>query len=388
MSDPVIPLKRSASPPHHTRSVDKKPVLVVNKYKPGIVYRPSDFEEFKPAPQAHGDGFNNPDVPLNTRQGFMYKPCRPNPHLETLKFSTTDIPPFQVCLDAFDRSALALISDSYTKATTERGWVSVRANVAITEGKWFFEFRVVKSDDTKHVRLGIGRREASLEAPIGFDAYGYGLRDKTGDKVHLSRPKQFMNDGFKKGDVIGIVVELPKAEFTDVTRAQVAMRYKNNLYYEKFDYVPTKKMDHLLNPVTVFGEKAVVDANSWRPESLEGSCMKVYKNGEFMGTCFEDLYAFLPPNSELTSHKLNKDGKYVNNGSLGYYPTISVFNGGVAELNAGPNFDFKPSDLGDDVRGLHELYHENIADDIVWDLVDEIEAETLEDPTLSSFIKQ
>lgn len=287
------------------------------------------------------------------------------------------------CLDIFDRSALTSISEDYLSATTENGWVSVRSNVCMTEGKWYFEFNLLESGYTQHVRLGIGRREASLEAPIGFDGYGYGLRDKNGDKVHLSRPKPFMADGkgFMKGDVIGIVVELPKEPFMDVVRQQVPMRYKSNLYYEKFDYVSTKPMEHLLNPVTVFGERAIADSNSWMPETLPGSCMKVYKNGEPLGTCFEDLYSFLPPNSELTSNKFNKAGKFVNNGSLGYYPTISMFNGGVAELNCGPDFKFKPTDLGDDVRELHELYDERIADDIVWDLVDEIEAEAIEDPT-------
>lgn len=377
--DQLIPAKRSASPPHITRSLDKKPSVSLNKYKPGIEYQPSDFDEFKPASQQH-NGFHNVDVPLNTRQGFMYRPCRPNPLLNVLKFATADIPPYKTCLGLFDRSSLALLSGDCTKVTTERGWVSARANVAMTEGRWFFEFRIVESDDTRHVRVGIGRREASLEAPIGFDGYGYGLRDKTGDKVHLSRPKPFMDEGFQAGDVIGIVVELPEGPFMDVSRSQVAMRYKSNLYYEKFDYVATKPMDHLLNPVTVFGEKAIADANSWRPETLSGSKMTVYKNGKLMGTCFEDLYSFLPPNSELTNNKFNREGKYVNNGSLGYYPTLSVYNGGVAELNAGPGFDFKP-ELDDGVRPLYQLYDQSIADDILWDLVDELEAEAMEDPT-------
>ncbi|GME92582.1 unnamed protein product [[Candida] boidinii] len=53
-----------------------------------------------------------------------------------------------------------------------------------------------------HVRIGFARREASIEAPVGMDGYGYGLRDKTGQKVHLSRPSHFMKEGFGAGDVI------------------------------------------------------------------------------------------------------------------------------------------------------------------------------------------
>lgn len=400
-TEPVIPQKRNLEPEerhqYQTRSTtttsipnnqqldshdikalySKKKNIVINKFKPIISYKPIDFEQFN-APIAKSSFDPNfhiiEDIPFNTRRGFQYSPCRPNPDLPLLKFSTSDLPPFNASLSYFDRSSGTFISGDYNSVTTDKGWLSARTNIPIQEGKVYFEFNIVNSNEQSHVRIGVGRREASIEAPIGFDAYGYGLRDKTGQKLHLSRPVKFMKEGFKSGDVIGFLVELPKTEFQDIVRDQIAIRYKNRLYFERFDYTPTEKMEHLLNPVTVFGEKAIPDLNPFKPDFLPNSSIKIYKNGEFIGTAFEDLYAFLPPYSE----QKNNINKLNNNGTLGYYPTVSVFKGGIAEINPGPNFKCKPNDLEPDVKEFHELYNEKIADDVVWDIIDEIEAEAIQ----------
>lgn len=251
----------------------------------------------------------------------------------------------------------------------------------ITSGKVYWEFNILNSDNDSdaHVRIGVGRREASIEAPVGFDGYGYGIRDKTGQGVHLSRLRNFMEGGFHTGDVIGVVLELPEVandnKFVDVVRDQIAIRYRHRLYWEKFDYVSTEKMDHLLNPVIVFGERAVPDLNPWKPDTLPGSKLKIYKNGEFIGVAFEDLYDFNPPHSELKTNNKRKEDIHNNNGTLGYYPTISVFKKGVAEINSGPEFKYKPQDLDPDVVDLYDIYNQRIADDTVWDIIDEIEAE-------------
>ncbi|KAH3679954.1 hypothetical protein WICMUC_000697 [Wickerhamomyces mucosus] len=350
----------------------------MNKYQPYISYKPTDFLYFEPhAIESKIEGFYQiDDMPFNTRRGFQYSPSSPNPLLPIIKFSLTELPPFKPTLSYFDRSNATLISEDLSSVTTDRGWVSARASTPIQEGKVYLEFNIIKSDESSHVRIGIGRREASIEAPIGFDGYGYALRDKTGQKVHLSRPCPFM-DSFQTGDVIGFLIQLPiMTEFQDITRDQIAIRYRNRLYLEKFDYIPNKKMEHLLNPMTVFGEKTVADTNPFLPISLTNSSITIFKNGKYIGVPFEDLYAFLPPFSELGK---NKQNMFNNNGTLGYYPTVSVFNGGIAELNPGPNFKFRPDDLGNDVKDYCELYGEKIAEEIVWDIIDEIEAELIHD---------
>ena len=70
----------------------------------------------------------------------------------------------------------------------------------------------------------------------------------------------------------------------------------------------------------------------------------------------------------------------MNNNQLGYYPTISCFNGGTAEIITRIEdlkyFDKIRTETQAPVKTLDVLYMEKIAEDIVWDIVDEIEEES------------
>lgn len=76
--------------------------------------------------------------------------------------------------------------------------------------------------------------------------------------------------------------------------------------------------------------------------------------------------------------------KYVNNNKLGYYPTISCFNGGTARIITEANqleyLDQIKSEycVGKEpqVNTLDTLYKEQVAEDIVWDIIDELEQAT------------
>jgi len=121
----------------------------------------------------------------------------------------------------------------------------------------------------------------------------------------------------------------------------------------------------------------------------------VYKNGELVGTPFTDLLAFLPPASKPLTQSGARD---VDDGTLGYYPSVSVFRGGAAETNFGPRFWFPPPELGEDVemadssdtrmnpttrkhiagsqsqlRPISDRFNEQIAEDVTIDILDEID---------------
>ena len=68
------------------------------------------------------------------------------------------------------------LANDLKSITTTQGWRSSRTNVCIREGSYYFEFKILNSNEKSHVRIGVGRKEASLEAPVGFDGYSYGLR--------------------------------------------------------------------------------------------------------------------------------------------------------------------------------------------------------------------
>lgn len=105
--------------------------------------------------------------------------------------------------------------------------------------------------DGPHIRLGWGRREAPLNAPAGFDGYSYAYRDKTGDKVTLSRPLPY-GKPYKAGDVVGMYIKLPKErepedsnDPANIKRERIPIRWRNQLYFESLEYPKTREMEQL-----------------------------------------------------------------------------------------------------------------------------------------------
>ncbi|KAM3160708.1 SPRY domain-containing protein [Lachancea thermotolerans] len=423
------------------------------------------------------DGLIKPeDIPLN-RRNFIYTPCSANVLFPELKYSTTEYPFEQPGLNYMDRAddlCLAPGSNDTVAVQKSLGWRTGRCDACIKEGTVYWEVEIVnggvpdsqgaeslklvkdKLNSTPHVRVGVSRREASLEAPVGFDAYGYGIRDFCLESVHDGKLQQMLPvSQIKAGDRLGFLLHLPpiqeqviqaqsytkfkidalssyeagagsntsanadgplrkkakklnrefqkellrEQEHSNVVRDQIAIRYKNQLFFEATDYVKTTKPEYY---------------TSDRRErhdyyTLQDSYLKVFLNGKELGTAFEKLNPFLPPFSEIKyNEKLNfnywkneagfgdadnlKSGhdairkksilrnKYVNNGRLGYYATISCFNGGSGRLVTSINDmhhwnPLKASTPG--ARTLQDVFEEQVAEDVVWDIIDEVEAEML-----------
>lgn len=174
-----------------------------------------------------------------------------------------------VHLDWLDRSAYLKLADDAQSMTTEKGFRSARANVGVQQGAWYFE-AVVENGMPRdalvaggggdgggggpHARVGWGRRESSINGPAGADGYSYALRDATGEKVHLSRPRAY-GVPVRTGDVVGCLISLPPRREPDpadardpahVRRKRVAIRYKGQLYFETVDYTVCKEMEELV----------------------------------------------------------------------------------------------------------------------------------------------
>ncbi|KAI0015560.1 hypothetical protein F4780DRAFT_786591 [Xylariomycetidae sp. FL0641] len=310
---------------------------------------------------------------------FYYRQTEPEPHGPHISFE--------------DASTHMYLDQSGRHITTDKGFRMARANVAVREGTWYWECKITRgtirsaegatTDSHGHVRLGFARREASLDAPVGFDAYSYGIRDVQGQKVHMSRPKDFFPEGedIKEGDVVGLEIRLPSeqlhrkivqgqynpavdlsdeedptAESANIVRDRIPIRFKAHIYFEKIDYHTTKELEDLMNPAPS-GPGGAPASGSNRPGSeppnpnhplpalrtLPNSHVRIYKNGRPMGTAFTDLLAFLPPASRPQAQVGAREG--MDDGMLGYYPAISVFRGGAAEVNFGPDFWCPPAEL-------------------------------------------
>lgn len=357
--------------------------------------------------------FYTEDHPQN-RRGFRYSYCRTvDSSLPHVQYASIEVPPYSARGSFFDRSpAVALSKDAMTVSTLH-GFSTARANVFVREGNWYYETKILHgnegisalldnfqtttkidtgtqdSDSAKekerssspgspiphsvtsrestpsvarnsknpesavpfgHVRVGLARREACLQAPVGFDGYGYGLRDSTGECIHLSRPTPFMNEPFHSGDVIGFHVYLPKIDsylndqrakikgenrittnsYKTVSRDRIPIKYKGQMYFESLEYQTTKDMDQLVftggkrikkkskstkdatENSDQDSDKESDDDNDEKSnlidqndqELIPGSFVDVYKNGIFMGRAFKNLKSFMPPCSK---HGKNKD---------------------------------------------------------------------------------
>ncbi|KAL8758018.1 MAG: hypothetical protein Q9199_001802 [Rusavskia elegans] len=434
---------------------------------------PSDFDAprqpvFNPILTKANRDFNECFEHISNKKSFRYTNCIADPGFPSSRwFRQTDAEPFEPRFSFQEASSHILFDSAGRSITTEKGFRMARANVCAREGRWYYECKILSgvkppahetsllpqdssSTDGGHVRLGWARREANLDTPVGFDAYSYGLRDVSGQKIHLSRPKDFLpsNESFCEGDIIGLELTLPSlalhrkvvegsynkavdvsddldphpaAEAPDFVRDRVPIRYKGVVYFEQFEYSSSKDLEDLMNPAPSLSNAAVAakDAAATAPpnpnhpsialRTLPFSSIKIYKNGKLLGTPFTDLFAFLPPASKAATQQGARDG--LDDGMLGYFPAISVFRGGAAEINFGPEFWCPPSDLataeGDDgqdaddndmngsaialapkdpktrrqhsqgknsrLRGMGERYIEQIAEDIVYDLVDEVD---------------
>jgi COMPASS component BRE2 len=307
-----------------------------------------------------------------------------------------------------------------------------------------------------HIRMGWARREAPLDGPMGFDGYSYAITDTKFEAMHRSRyskiyrplpkgakgkfmkprpphnkpmPVEYIDGQIHEGDVIGLEIQLPSLSLhrkvvegiynpavdlgdgfdvakgprdpldmdkpLDIIRDRIPVPYKGSFYFEQLDYQTTKAVEsyHDRGPVQKITPSPNHEEVSLR--SLPHSHIKVYKNGKEVGLAFESILAFLPPAS-MPSVEAVKNGARTgfDDGMVGYLPAISAFNGGVAQVNFGPDFWFPPPEIlkqretdtqmsgstaeaqineGRKLRPLGERYKEQIAEDVVWDIIDEVD---------------
>ncbi|KAG0301238.1 hypothetical protein BGZ98_008524, partial [Dissophora globulifera] len=385
----------------NSRRTATPPVIAQTTYipRPNTVVPTKSGENLAPFSTSNEHPYN--------RHRFRYVTCEPDPLLQYMLYRQTAnpvLPGVRLCRE--DMSPYMFIDEECMTITTEKGFRMVRANCGVREGKWFYEVTIgrggeprFENRDGAHVRLGWARREATLQAPVGFDAYSYGIRDTTGEKVHMSRVAPF-GEPFKTGDVIGLFISLPpdgnEKSFFKHRRLRKPFYFKGQLYFESIDYSPTKRYIEMAEY-----EATPVKTNLVRPVPppvISGSKIIVYKNGVCQGVMCEDLLALLP----IEQNAKEKDQVRFDDGTLGYYPVISVYRNGTATANFGPDFKFPPSkdpeaeaenilgsedqdqdqdqDLDQDQdqeeatwRPMSDRWEEKLIEESLIDLVDEVE---------------
>ncbi len=372
----------------HTKQFDlaSRPRLTVSRH-PSFI------------PVAPGSPYHSTEPLCFNRLNFRYTPAGISNPTSAHPFRTIESAPQALRVSWEDRSPFIKVTPDGLGLRGEKGFRSARCNAPVREGKWYMEVKITlgggdKPEGTKrkegsHVRVGWARREAPLGGPAGLDGYSYAVRDKTGEKVHLSRPRPY-GQPFKSGDVVGMYISLPSPrrqpnkkdphDPAHIQRERIAIEFKGQEYFESLEYSqskemlalmeannrskdssstpappPTKKSATVKNlPSTSRGKASLPEPAPMRPLPTLGpeSCIAFFVNGQPQGIAFQDLYDYLPlrkgPDKAQEKKRAHKDGirehkeNPFDDGSLGYYPVISLFNEAEVRINPGPDFDYPP----------------------------------------------
>ncbi|TFK72176.1 hypothetical protein BDN72DRAFT_887324 [Pluteus cervinus] len=335
-------------------------------------------------PVSEGSEYHKTDMVGVNRVGYRYIPAGINPVGSALPCHTIETLPKSYRISWEDRSPFIKVTKDGLGLAGGKGFRSARCNAPIREGKWYMEIKILQGggerlgDENRregcHVRLGWGRREAPLNGPVGLDGYSYGYRDKTGDKVTLSRPRPYGRE-YGSGDVIGMYISLPprrqpnKNDHSDpahIKRERIPIDLKGQEMFESLEYPQIKEMTNLMDysggkpPPDVLldkekEKKKAAKKSLDRPlPILPGSRIAFFVNGESQGIAFNDIYSYLqirgahPSTPIPTNRKRGREGvkehrqNEFDDGWLGYYPFISLFNDAEVRLNSGPDFDYPP----------------------------------------------
>jgi len=168
----------------------------------------------------------------------------------------------------------------------------------------------------------------------------------------------------------------------DIIRDRAIFENKGKVYYETPQYSPHRDLNSsagggrgkTINPETGRAVDPNTEAhpNHELPHlrTLPGSKIEMWVNGKYQGVVMENLLAFLPPASVMqTSKGVGVSGE-IDDGTLGYYPTISCYGGGAATCKFDEPFDFPPKDRIYEAIG--KRYNIQIGDDVADDMVDEV----------------
>ena len=150
------------------------------------------------------------DYPLNKELMVRYDNTRANPKMLCPVFLKRKVIQPVVRLSENDRAPQLKLSDDNLKVVGEKGYSMVRSTHGVNRGKWFFEVLIEDIPAGSAARIGYSQKYANLQAPLGYDEFGYSYRSRLGTKFHQAKGKTFdEGGGYQAGDYIGCLIELP-----------------------------------------------------------------------------------------------------------------------------------------------------------------------------------
>ncbi|KAF2879201.1 hypothetical protein ILUMI_26956 [Ignelater luminosus] len=281
------------------------------------------------------------DHPFN-KDGYRYLLAEPDPHApyrqefdESNDWAGKPIPgwlyrilvPSTVLLALHDRAPQLKISEDRLAVTGEKGYCMVRATHWVNRGAWYWEANIEEMPEGSAVRLGWGQDYANLQAPLGYDKFGYSWRSKKGTRFHESAGKHY-SLGYGEGDTLGFLIVLPEGRHTKLIpntyKDRPLVKFKSHLYYEDKDNVSECLKNLKVSP---------------------GSKIIFFKNGVCQGVAFTDIYGGC------------------------YYPALSLHKSATVSVNFGPNFKYLPTEDAYQCRGMYQRAEEAICEHTFADMI-------------------
>lgn len=254
------------------------------------------------------------------------------------------IVPTIVKLSESDRAPQLKLDVENNRVTGEKGYSMVRATHGINRGKYYFEVYIDRMPENTATRIGWGQCYANLQAPLGYDCFGYSWRSRFGTIFHEARGKTYdVGGGYGQGDTLGCMIDLP---FDDDLRSRLPEHLPKSIKTTGSMLAP-KKRDQSVKTMEEIDEKPAL--TDMKP--LVGSKISFYKNGKFVGVAFKDIH----------------DGVY--------YPTISLYKSCTVTVNFGPAFSFPPEKFNNDsknhlmYRPAQDMAEVSIIDNLMSDLI-------------------
>ncbi|KAH8034353.1 hypothetical protein HPB51_023357 [Rhipicephalus microplus] len=113
----------------------------------------------------------------------------------------------------------------------------------VEEGAWYYEATI---EDIQRIcrSYWLSQELGNLQAPLGYDRFGYSWRSRKGTKFHESRGYHYHDGGYGAGDTLGFLIELPRRKekegqlsLPDAFKDRRLVKVKSYLYFEEKDEV-------------------------------------------------------------------------------------------------------------------------------------------------------
>uniref|UniRef100_A0A6G1SB82 Set1/Ash2 histone methyltransferase complex subunit ASH2 n=1 Tax=Aceria tosichella TaxID=561515 RepID=A0A6G1SB82_9ACAR len=272
--------------------------------------------------------------------------------LKRLSFIRRKVTYPHVKLSESDRAPQLKLEGDLT-VTGDKGYCMIRATHCANRGRFYYEVNIDKmkkenNDQMSAARIGWGQKYSNLQAPLGYDQYGYSYRSRFGTKFHQAKGKVYdSGGGYGEGDVIGCMIELPYGNKQCMTEG----RHLPPSIKSTGQVVNFKKKDNNEKPKMLEEQ----DELPKKLKVLRGSQISFYKNGRFLGVAFQDIYRGF------------------------YYPSISLYKSCRVTVNFGPTFRYPPPQPEDGFslpwRPADDMAQIEVIDNLLSDILFIIEQE-------------